>query len=163
MRKKRVLVIDDEESFCTFVGAALGERDRYRVVSATEPLRGITMARTLRPDLILIDLDRPRMDGSQVAEKLLGDTKTESIPIVFVTWLVTKEETNHRQLIVAGRIFVAKPVTMDELAQAVGRILMQPGSSNALKVHSRSVADPSWTARPSRSPLSARVINPIGL
>jgi CheY-like chemotaxis protein len=124
MEIKRVLVIDDQESFCTFVGSALGKTGRYRVVSATEPLWGIAMARTLRPDLILLDLNMPRMDGSHVAERLLEDAKTKSIPIVFVTGLVTNEETKHRQMVVAGRTFVAKPVTRDELLQAVRRILM---------------------------------------
>ena len=121
--KKSVLVIDDEESFCTFVGCALGKTGRYKVTSATEPLWGMTVARTLRPDLILLDVNMPHMAGSQVAERLLEGAKTKSIPIVFVTGLVTNKETKHREMTVAGRTFIAKPVTGDELLQAVGRIL----------------------------------------
>ncbi len=121
--KKSVLVIDDEERFCTFVGSALGKTGRYKVTSATEPVWGITVARTLRPDLILLDVTMPHMDGPQVAERLLEGAKTKSIPIVFVTGLVTNKETKHREMMVAGRTFIAKPVTGDELLQAVGRIL----------------------------------------
>lgn len=116
-------MIDDEESFCTFVGCALGKTGRYTVTFATKPLWGITVARTLRPDLILLDVTMPHMDGPQVAERLLEGAKTKSIPIVFVTGLVTNKETKHREMTVAGRTFIAKPVTGDELRQAVGRIL----------------------------------------
>ena len=121
--KKSILVIDDEERFCTFVGSALGKTGRYTVTSATEPLWGITVARTLRPDLILLDVTMPHMDGPQVAERLLEGAKTKAIPIVFITGLVTNKETKHREMMVAGRTFIAKPVTGDELLQAVGRIL----------------------------------------
>jgi CheY-like chemotaxis protein len=77
----------------------------------------------LRPDLILLDVTMPHMDGPQVAERLLEGAKTKSIPIVFVTGLVTNKETKHREMMVAGRTFIAKPVTGPELLQAVGRIL----------------------------------------
>ena len=116
-------MIDDNKSFCTFVGSVFEKTGRYTVISATKPLRGITMARTLRPDLILFDINMPQIDGSQVAERLLEDVKTKAIPIVFVTGLVTNKETQHRQMVVAGRTFIAKPVTGDTLLQAVGRIL----------------------------------------
>ena len=123
IEKKRVLLIDDDESFCTFVGLALERTGRYEVATATKPLQGVTMARALRPDLILLDIKMPQIDGPQVAEILLEDAKTNSIPIVFLTGLVTNEETRHREMQVAGRTFIAKPVTRDELVQAVGRIL----------------------------------------
>jgi CheY-like chemotaxis protein len=110
--------------FCIFVGSALGKTGRHEVISATEPLRGIIMARVMMPDLILLDLTMPYMDGSQVAETLLEDAVTNSIPIVFVTGLITKTETERRHMVVAGRTFVAKPVTGDELLQAVGRVLV---------------------------------------
>ena len=120
---KRVLVIDDEESFCAFVSLALEKTRRYKVVSTTRPLQGITLARDLRPDLILLDIKMAQMDGSQVAERLLEDPQTKSIPIAFVTGLVTNAETKHQQMEVAGRTFIAKPVTRDELLQAVDRLL----------------------------------------
>jgi CheY-like chemotaxis protein len=63
------------------------------------------------------------MDGPQVAERLLEDPQTKSIPIAFVTGLVTNAETKHQQMEVAGRTFIAKPVTRDELLQAVDRLL----------------------------------------
>jgi len=121
--KKRILVIDGEKSFCSLVDSALGKTGRYEVISATEPLRGILMARAMTPDLILLDLNMPYVDGSQVAETLLDDAKTNSIPIVFVTGLITKTETERQHMVVGGRTFVAKPVTGDELLQAVSRIL----------------------------------------
>ena len=123
MDVKRVLVIDDEESFCTFVSWALEKTGRYKVTSTTKPLEGITLAKALRPDLILLDIKMPQMDGSQVAEKLLEDAQTKSIPIAFITALVTNTETKHEQMEVAGRTFIAKPITRDELLQAVGKLL----------------------------------------
>ena len=121
--KKSVLIIDDEEAFCSFVSLALEGTGQYEVASATKPLQGISLAKILRPDLILLDIRMPQMDGSQVAEKLLEDPNTGSIPIVFLTALVTNMETAHREMEVAGRTFIAKPVTRNELLQAIGRIL----------------------------------------
>ena len=121
--KKTVLVIDDEESFCTFVSWALEKTGRYKVTSTTKPLEGITLAKALKPDLILLDIKMPQMDGSKVAERLLEDAQTKSIPIAFITALVTNTETKHQQMEVAGRTFIAKPITRDELLQAVGRLL----------------------------------------
>jgi CheY-like chemotaxis protein len=123
MDKRRVLVIDDEESFCSFASWALEKTGPYKVASATRPLQGIALAKTLRPDLILLDIKMPQMDGAHVAERLLEDPQTKSIPIAFVTGLVTNAETKHQQMEVAGRTFIAKPVTKDELLQAVGRLL----------------------------------------
>jgi CheY-like chemotaxis protein len=121
--RKRVLVIDDEEGFCTFVSWALEKTGQYTVTSTTKPLEGINLAKALRPDLILLDIKMPQMDGSKVAEKLLEDAQTKSIPIAFVTALVTNRETKHQQMEVAGRTFIAKPITRDELLQAVSRLL----------------------------------------
>ena len=121
--KKNVLIIDDEEGFCSFVSLALERTGQYKVTSATKPLQGISLAKMLRPDLILLDIKMPQMDGSQVAEKLLEDPKTGSIPIVFLTGLVTNMETKHQPMEVAGRTFIAKPVTKNELLQALGRLL----------------------------------------
>ncbi len=102
---------------------ALERTGQYKVTSATKPLQGISLAKMLRPDLILLDIKMPQMDGSQVAEKLLEDPKTGSIPIVFLTGLVTNMETKHQAMEVAGRTFIAKPVTKNELLQALGRLL----------------------------------------
>jgi CheY-like chemotaxis protein len=124
LEKKKILIIDDEETFCIFAGWALEKTGRYEVTTVTQPLQGIDIARSIRPDLILLDIKMPYMDGSQLAEMLLEDVETKSIPIVFITGLVTNEETEHRQMEVAGRTFIAKPVTNDELVGAVGRILI---------------------------------------
>ena len=117
--KKTVLVIDDKGSFCTFVGLVLGKTGRYKVISATKPMRGILMARTSKPDLILLDVNMLHMDGARVAERLLEDARTKAIPILFVTGLVTNKETKHGQMIVAGRTFITKQATGDELLHAV--------------------------------------------
>ncbi len=117
--KKKVLVIDEKESFRTFVGSVLGKTGRYTVISATKPMQGILMARSSKPDLILLDINMRHMHGSQVAERLLEDANTMSIPIVFVTGLVTDREIKRGQTVVAGRTFIAKQATGDELLNAV--------------------------------------------
>jgi len=122
--KKRILVIDQEESFCTFVRSALTKSGRYEVAFTTKPLWGITMARTMRPDLILLAINMPGMHGPGVAERLLEDRRTRSIPIAFVTGLVTRKEAkDQRQIMVAGRTLIAKPINAYELVQVVGDIL----------------------------------------
>jgi len=65
----------------------------------------------------------PGMMGTQVAEELLQDPDTASIPVIFVTAIVKKEEAEREMGFLGGRMFIAKPVVVDELLKKIDSLL----------------------------------------
>jgi CheY-like chemotaxis protein len=117
--KKRVLLIDDEEHFCYFVKAHLEQTGRFEVLIAGNGLDGIRLAKLNTPDLILLDINMPVMDGPATAERILDDEQICDIPLLFLSALITKDEIEARGGSIAGREFIAKPVNCDELIAAI--------------------------------------------
>ena len=120
---KKLLVIDDEEYFCRAVKKAIEMKRDLQVLTATRGDEGLRLARTQKPDLILLDIVMPGMMGTQVAEELLQDPVTASIPVIFVTAIVKKEETGRARGFLGGRMFIAKPVVVDELLKKIDSLL----------------------------------------
>ena len=79
-----VLVIDDEDSIQKLLNAAL-ERDGYRIVGARDAAEGLIAFEREQPDVILLDVMMPGLDGWRVAEALLEGESTNRIPIIFLT------------------------------------------------------------------------------
>ena len=120
---KKLLVIDDEEYFCRAVKKAIEMKRDLQVLTATRGDEGLRLARTQKPDLILLDIVMPGMMGTQVAEELLQDPDTASIPVIFVTAIVKKEEAEREMGFLGGRMFIAKPVVIDELLKKIDSVL----------------------------------------
>jgi CheY-like chemotaxis protein len=113
--KKTVLIIDDEEDFCYFVKLNLEETGQYEVITATSGAEGIKKAIHHQPDIILLDIIMPVMTGTQVAEELLNNKSTKSIPIIFVTAIAKRSEVSRKDEKIGGRLFMFKPVRFDDL------------------------------------------------
>jgi len=120
--KIKVLLIDDEKEFNHFVKLNLENTGEFEVLATEDPLAGIDLARKYHPDLILLDIYMPQLDGTAVAENLLADDLTSNIPIVFLTALVKQDELRKGSTI-AGRHYIAKPVTTGDLICQVKAIL----------------------------------------
>src|SRR5947199_9219973 len=80
MRKVTVLVVDDDPAIVGFLVDAL-ESEGYRVL-ATVDGKAVPLARAMQPDVILLDLMMPGMDGAAVSQRLRDDTSTAKIPII---------------------------------------------------------------------------------
>jgi CheY-like chemotaxis protein len=119
MNQKKILLIDDEDDFCFFAKLNLEKTDRYRVFTSNNGKEGIGLAKQYKPDLIILDIMMPGMDGGQVASILLGDESTSGIPIVFLTAMIRKEEILERGGRIGGREFIAKPVTPEDLIEKI--------------------------------------------
>ena len=127
-RKIKVLIIEDEEDFCFFVRENLINTGRFDVFVATNGAYGIELARTQEPDIILLDLMMPEMPGEQVADALDESPVTRGIPRIFLTALVTREDTGNNVLKKTGEsYFVAKPVRTKELVKAIDTVLRETG------------------------------------
>ena len=116
MTAKTILVADDEPEQVATLQALLSERG-YKVITALSGEQALQKSVTYQPDLIILDIMMPKMDGTEVAMLLKHDVRTKSIPIFFVTAVISPDD----QARVSGNpnpIF-AKPVRLNELLTAI--------------------------------------------
>lgn len=117
--EKKLLIVDDEASFTRLLKRNLELTGRYRVRTENSGGAALEAAREMRPDLILLDVMMPDMDGPEVATQLRDDPTLHDIPIVFLTAIVTKAETAATGSEIAGNTFLAKPVKTEDLIACV--------------------------------------------
>jgi CheY-like chemotaxis protein len=119
MEKRKILIIDDEATLCELLKLNLESTGDYEVITATDSREGLVMVRKHLPDIVLLDIMMPYMDGSEVAEHIMRDAKTKHIPIIFLTALAEKSQVEANMGEIAGRQFIAKPVTTRELIDRI--------------------------------------------
>jgi CheY-like chemotaxis protein len=119
MKKKRILVVDDEQGFTHLLKLVL---PIYDVREENNPTRVIEVAREFKPDLILLDIIMPEMDGGTLAAKIREEPLLRFVPIVFLTAIVSSKEAEHRKTI-DGHPCLAKPVTKDRLVECINQYL----------------------------------------
>lgn len=123
MIRKRVLIVDDSHSICDAVGSVL-EIHGYSALAAYDGAQGVQMAREHQPDVILLDIMMPVMDGWEAIRELKKDPQTSSIPVVALTALRLAEE----QVRAAGFTgYLSKPVTPHRLREEIQRAAREAG------------------------------------
>lgn len=134
--KKRILVIDDDNMVVWIIEQAL-KREGYEVHSAKNGAAGLEKARVLRPDLIILDVMMPQMDGYEVCWRLKSDRKTAAIDVLMLTarggldengeenGRVAATNLRDRQLgfEVGATDFISKPVPIKELLTRVNHLM----------------------------------------
>ena len=116
-----MLVIDDEAPIRLLCRVNL-EAEGMRVSEAGDGPRGVDLARAQQPDVILLDVMMPGLDGWRVAEVLLDDPVTRDIPIVFLTARADVRD-RARGIDLGGLEYITKPFNPVELASLVRRVL----------------------------------------
>ncbi len=123
MEKKLVLIVDDEKSIIEHVSSIL-KYSGLEVISSERGEEALRLAEERKPDLIILDINLPDIDGGELANRLSQKEETKNIPIIYLTGLVTKEEREEPQK--AGRHFlIAKPVLKGELLSLVSKALAE--------------------------------------
>jgi len=117
----RVLVIDDEAPIRLLCRVNL-EAEGMDVLEAADGKTGLDLAREEQPDVVLLDVMMPGLDGWRVAEELLEDDRTRGIPIIFLTARAEFRD-RARGLDIGGVDYVTKPFNPLELAQLVTGLL----------------------------------------
>ena len=117
----RVLVIDDEAPIRLLCRVNL-EAEGMEVLEAADGPSGLDQARRERPDVVLLDVMMPGLDGWRVAEQLLEDERTNEIPIIFLTARAEFRD-RARGLDIGGVDYVTKPFNPVELAPLVRNLL----------------------------------------
>lgn len=122
MSTKCILLIDDEETIQEVVQVGLELETDWEVLTASSGLEGIAMANTKLPDAILLDVMMPDMDGIATFAKLKGNSKTQSIPVIFLTAKTQiAEQHPFKKIGIAGVII--KPFNSITLAIKIAELL----------------------------------------
>jgi len=122
-QKKRILVVDDQADITRMLKLNLEKTNDYEVRMENSPRLAVDSAEEFHPDLILLDVLMPDIDGGELASRLEVSPKLKGVPIVFLTAAATKEEVRARGGRIGGMPFLAKPVNMAELVRCVNRYL----------------------------------------
>src|SRR6185436_15295876 len=108
MTKKKILVVDDEAGITRMLKRNLESTGRYETRTENSSTAALATAREFLPDLIVMDVMMPDIDGGEVATRIRADSKLHNTPIVFLSALVKKEETNPAGSQIGGETFLAK-------------------------------------------------------
>ncbi len=118
-KKKRIFVIDDEPGITRTMKVNLERTGVYTVGTENHALHALAAAREFQPDLILLDVMMPELDGAELAGEIRSDPTLQHVPIVFLTAIVSPKETGGEYLESGGQTFVAKPVNLDALVKCI--------------------------------------------
>ncbi len=92
---------------------------RFIVKIENDPTNAVRAAIIFRPDLILLDVIMPKMEGSDVLCQLRDDPATQKIPVVFLTATVRGSEVTEEEGLIGGHYFIAKPCTVENLISVI--------------------------------------------
>jgi len=121
---KTILIIDDQPFFITMQQNIL-KKQGYRVLSASNGQEGLIQAKQHKPDLVLLDVEMPGMDGFAVCEKLKQDQALKHIPVIILT-STEDPKLNERAFKAGAEITVLKNVPAERLINML-RIAMEKG------------------------------------
>ncbi len=121
MANKTVLIVDDEEFFIKPIRLFL-EKNGFNVETALDGMKGLQQARTVNPDIIMLDLMLPGVDGFQICRMLKGDRKFKHIPVI----IVSAKDTDHDKSLgkqSGADFYITKPVVPATLLSEINSLL----------------------------------------
>lgn len=118
MEPKRILIIDDEPSMTRMIRLTLEMTKRYQVREENQAARALTTAKEFKPDLILLDVIMPGVDGGELARRIKVDPILSHVPVIFLTGTVTKKEAAEGA-VTAGYPLLSKPVSLKSLVECM--------------------------------------------
>ncbi len=119
--KKKIVYIEDEPEMIDLVRLILG-RKGYEVIGANGGREGMRLIKTERPDLVLLDLMMPDMDGWDVYHQLRADENTKSLPVIVITARAQNIDRVLGLEVAKVDDYLAKPFTPQELLDSVAKV-----------------------------------------
>jgi len=117
----KILIVDDDEKDLKLLEIKLSQLGFSNVIKAEGGKEALELAREHLPDLILLDIAMPGLDGGQVRHLLDENPKTKDIFTVFISSFVTDEETKRLEGMIRGHLIIAKPYTSDKLSEVINK------------------------------------------
>jgi CheY-like chemotaxis protein len=128
MDKKKILIVDDEKDILLMLEKRLTGAG-YSVFTADNGFDALTLAKSKHPDLIILDIIMPTMEGSEVAAKLKENPLTKNIPVIFLTAILSKDEELSKKHMIADNIIFAKPFDPEELLSYINELMLNAATS----------------------------------
>jgi len=118
----KILVVEDEEILLTGLKEEL-ESGGYTVQGASDGVEGIEQAKSFKPELILLDLLMPKMDGMEMLQKLKADSSTRDVPVVILTNLSDYEKISEALSLGAMDYLVKANYKLEDLLENADQIV----------------------------------------
>lgn len=137
MAKQTILVVDDEKDLLDLIEYNL-KKEGFKVLKAENGEKGIEIAKENKPDLVLLDIMMPKMDGLEAVEIMRKDDDLKRIPIIFLT-ARSDEKTEIEGLNKGGDDYITKPISTTKLVSRIKAVMRRfdetAESVNKLEVH----------------------------
>jgi len=130
MLKRKVLLVDDEKCLVQYIKMNLELDGKYEVKGETVSMNALQTAREFQPDIILLDVLLPGMNGFEVEEQLRNDEMTKNIPVVFLTASTSSIEQQHPRNYAEGRRVLTKPISTEDLIMEIEKELKSQHGSD---------------------------------
>jgi CheY-like chemotaxis protein len=129
--RRKVLVVDDEVSFTRLLRLGLEGTGGFTVEVVNNPRDALARAEHFMPDIILLDVMMPQLDGGDLATRMQASRKLQRVPIVFLTAAVKRTELSRGGGVIGGFRFLAKPLELEEVSQCLMDCLEQSALAHA--------------------------------
>lgn len=125
VRTAKILVVDDEPEITEIIQAFL-ENAGFKVKVENTPNKAVELAKQLKPDLILLDIMMPGVDGYTICNYLKEDPEMVNTPVIFLTGKDSKDDKG-RSFEAGGDMFIKKPFSCERLLEIVNIVLLSTG------------------------------------
>ncbi len=124
MDKKKILLVDDSETLCQTMKAVIEENGPFEVCVETNPNLALAMAQQCGPDLIILDILMPKIDGVTLAGHFKNDPCLKEVPIMFLTALVEEGSFIYGNIF-GGYHVTSKGISTDKLIEVINKNLQR--------------------------------------
>ena len=128
MANKTILVVDDEQDILDLIEYNL-KKEGFKVLKAENGEKGIEIAKKYKPDLVLLDIMMPKMDGLETVELIRKDEELKRTPVIFLT-ARSDEKTEIESLNKGGDDFITKPISTTKLVSRIKAVMRRIDDSS---------------------------------
>lgn len=149
---KRILMVEDDQFLRELLGMKLSA-EQVEMYYATSGEQAIQLAEEKRPDVILLDLLLPEMDGFEILSRLKANSKTAPIPVIVLSNLGEQQDINRAKSLGAAEFFVKAMLTPDKIVQRIDGVLSGTGGAPAPAAPASAPMPPPVAPPPPASPI----------
>ncbi|MCX7919196.1 MAG: response regulator [bacterium] len=120
MAKHRILIVDDDKDILQIIKLTL--RDQYEVITATDGFSGLQKAQAVEPDLFILDIRMPKVDGHQLIDAIHHSPKFYNVPIIVITAHADPED-EYYAMQQGVSAYIPKPFEMPDLVKKINEVL----------------------------------------
>lgn len=120
--KRKILIVDDEQIIVEVIQLALGTDSNFEMIGAENGETALRLAKERQPDLVLMDVDMPKMDGIEACRALKSNATTSGIPVIMLSAMAQQRDVQ-RGLAAGADSYITKPFSPSSLLKQVNEML----------------------------------------